>query len=147
MLIFPKKTKYKKYHKQKRRFKLNLLESKYNFPKNFYYGLKIKNKFRCYSYHLEMMRLYIKKKIDKKKTRRIIFGFFPDLPVTKKSTGLRMGKGKGSIFEWTSILYDGRILFELPRSLNEIKVKNIINKLDKKISVFCKFIKKKKVNL
>ena len=43
---------------------------------------------------------------------------FPDLPVTRKSSGIRMGKGKGAIEYWCTTVFTGRILFELGRTVN-----------------------------
>lgn len=38
---------------------------------------------------------------------------FPDKPVTKKPAEVRMGKGKGAVEYWVSVVKPGRILFEL----------------------------------
>lgn len=38
---------------------------------------------------------------------------FPDKPVTKKPAETRMGKGKGNVEFWVSVVKPGRILFEL----------------------------------
>lgn len=38
---------------------------------------------------------------------------FPDRPVTKKSVGVRMGKGKGNPEYWVAVVKPGRVLFEI----------------------------------
>jgi large subunit ribosomal protein L16 len=38
---------------------------------------------------------------------------FPDKPFTKKPLETRMGKGKGNVEFWVSIVKRGRIIFEL----------------------------------
>jgi large subunit ribosomal protein L16 len=38
---------------------------------------------------------------------------FPDLPVSKKPTEVRMGKGKGSPEYWVAKVKPGRIMFEI----------------------------------
>ena len=38
---------------------------------------------------------------------------FPDKPITKKPTEVRMGKGKGSPEAWVAVIKPGRILFEM----------------------------------
>lgn len=38
---------------------------------------------------------------------------FPDKPVTKKALGVRMGSGKGDIFEYVAVIKPGRIIFEI----------------------------------
>ncbi len=143
MLLFPKKMKYKKFQKQKRRLKSNNFETKYNFPKNFFYGIKLTSKMRVFDYHLETVRLLLRRKM-KKNTRKIIFGFFTDLPITKKSTGLRMGKGKGNIVSWTSISNNGRIFCEFTKIFSGVFAKFLNNKVYNKLPVGCKLIYKKK---
>ncbi len=38
---------------------------------------------------------------------------FPDKPFTKKAAETRMGKGKGAVEYWVSVIKPGRILFEM----------------------------------
>ena len=38
---------------------------------------------------------------------------FPDKPITAKPAETRMGKGKGSLDHWVSVVKPGRILFEI----------------------------------
>ena len=38
---------------------------------------------------------------------------FPDVPVSKKPTEVRMGKGKGSPEYWAARVKPGRIMFEI----------------------------------
>jgi large subunit ribosomal protein L16 len=38
---------------------------------------------------------------------------FPDVPVSKKPTEVRMGKGKGSPEYWVARVKPGRIMFEI----------------------------------
>jgi large subunit ribosomal protein L16 len=38
---------------------------------------------------------------------------FPDKPITKKPTEVRMGKGKGAPEAWVAVVRPGRILFEM----------------------------------
>jgi large subunit ribosomal protein L16 len=38
---------------------------------------------------------------------------FPDVPVTKKPTEVRMGKGKGAVEFWCAKVKPGRIMFEI----------------------------------
>ena len=44
---------------------------------------------------------------------RVWIRVFPDLPVSKKPTEVRMGKGKVSVEYWTARIKPGRILFEI----------------------------------
>ena len=38
---------------------------------------------------------------------------FPDVPVSKKPTEVRMGKGKGSVEFWAAKVKPGRMMFEI----------------------------------
>jgi large subunit ribosomal protein L16 len=38
---------------------------------------------------------------------------FPDKPITKKPTEVRMGKGKGAPEAWVAVIKPGRVLFEM----------------------------------
>ena len=48
-----------------------------------------------------------------KRTGKIWIRIFPDKPVTKKPAETRMGKGKGNVEHWVSVIKPGRILFEM----------------------------------
>jgi large subunit ribosomal protein L16 len=65
------------------------------------------------------------KKSDKTR-RQMWFNAFPHLPLSKKPTGLRMGKGKGKLSCWFTNIRGGIVLVEfknlrLGRSLYYIK--------------------------
>ena len=60
---------------------------------------------------IEAARQAISRKI--KKTGKIWIRIFPDLPITSKSTGIRMGKGKGQFSHWGVKISAGQILFEV----------------------------------
>jgi large subunit ribosomal protein L16 len=44
---------------------------------------------------------------------------FPDKPVTKKPQEVRMGKGKGAVEYWVSVVKPGRVLFEVANVTEE----------------------------
>ena len=48
-----------------------------------------------------------------KRQGKIWIRIFPDKPVTAKPAETRMGKGKGSVDHWVSMIKPGRILFEM----------------------------------
>ena len=45
--------------------------------------------------------------------RKLWFNAFPHLPLTKKVVGARMGKGKGKLHSWFTIVKSGSVLFEV----------------------------------
>lgn len=50
---------------------------------------------------------------------KIYIRIFPDKPVTKKPQEVRMGKGKGAVEYWVSVVKPGRILFEVANVTEE----------------------------
>ena len=55
-----------------------------------------------------------------KRVGRVWIRIFPDGPVSKKPTEVRMGKGKGSPEFWAAKVKPGRIMFELDGVSEEI---------------------------
>ena len=48
-----------------------------------------------------------------KRAGRVWIRIFPDVPVSKKPTEVRMGKGKGTPEFWAARVKPGRIMFEI----------------------------------
>jgi large subunit ribosomal protein L16 len=48
-----------------------------------------------------------------KKKGKMWTRIFPNIPITSKSIGIRMGKGKGQISHWGTRVCGGNIIFEL----------------------------------
>jgi large subunit ribosomal protein L16 len=48
-----------------------------------------------------------------KRQGRVWIRIFPDVPVSKKPTEVRMGKGKGSVEYWAARVKPGRVMFEI----------------------------------
>lgn len=48
-----------------------------------------------------------------KRKGKLWIRIFPNVPVTRKPTDVRMGKGKGSVEFWAFRVQPGRVLFEL----------------------------------
>jgi large subunit ribosomal protein L16 len=87
----PKQTKYKKTKKGR----LKKLEFKSNKLKFGTIGLKAAESGIINSRQIEAARQAIARKIKKK--GKIWIKIFPDLLITLKPTGVRMGKGKGQV--------------------------------------------------
>lgn len=50
---------------------------------------------------------------------KIYVRIFPDKPITKKPQEVRMGKGKGAVEYWVSVVKPGRVLFEVANVTEE----------------------------
>lgn len=61
--------------------------------------------------HIEAARVAINRKLERK--GNVWLRVFPDKPITKKPSEVRMGKGKGSPEFWVANIKPGVILFEV----------------------------------
>lgn len=60
------------------------------------------------------LKVFLKRAVKKPDVtkRRIWFNTFPHIPLTKKSKGMRMGKGAGKLNSWSINLRGGVFIFE-----------------------------------
>ena len=107
MLNGPKQTKYKKTKKGK----LVKLEFKSNDLTFGTVGLKAAEAGIISARQIEAARQAITRKIKRK--GKVWIKIFPDLPITSKPTGVRMGKGKGAVSHWGARVRGGSVLFEV----------------------------------
>jgi large subunit ribosomal protein L16 len=106
-MLQPTRTKFRKAHKG--RIHGN---AKGGTELNFgAYGLKATEPARVTARQIEAARRAITRHI--KRTGRVWIRIFPDVPVSKKPTEVRMGKGKGSPEFWMCRVKPGRVMFEL----------------------------------
>ena len=75
------------------------------------FGMKALQPERITARQIEAARRAITRHI--KRQGRVWIRIFPDVPVTKKPTEVRMGKGKGSVEFWAARVKPGRIMFEI----------------------------------
>ena len=106
-MMQPKRTKYRKAHKG-RIHGLAKGGTALNFGA---FGLKALTPERVTARQIEAARRAITRHM--KRQGRVWIRIFPDVPVTKKPTEVRMGKGKGSVELWAARVKPGRIVFEI----------------------------------
>jgi large subunit ribosomal protein L16 len=75
------------------------------------YGLKSLEPERVTARQIEAARRAITRHM--KRAGRLWIRIFPDVPVSKKPTEVRMGKGKGTPELWVCRVKPGRIMFEI----------------------------------
>jgi len=75
------------------------------------YGLKALEPERVTARQIEAARRAITRHM--KRAGRVWIRMFPDVPVSKKPTEVRMGKGKGTPEYWACRVKPGRIMFEV----------------------------------
>jgi len=106
-MLQPKRTKFRKAHKG--RIHGN---AKGGTALAFgQYALKATEPERVTARQIEAARRAITREM--KRQGRVWIRIFPDLPVSKKPTEVRMGKGKGAVEFWAARVKPGRIVFEI----------------------------------
>nr|QWK44208.1 ribosomal protein L16 [Akkesiphycus lubricus] len=109
MLPQPKKTKYRKYFKPR------------GLPRNSTQTHKL-GELTCFALvamesgyvngrQIEAARQNIRRKVKREGKLEILI--FPDIPVSRKASAARMGKGKGKVDHWIAALSAGRTIFLL----------------------------------
>lgn len=135
MKQFPNNLKWKKYHKVNYSF-IYLLERKSFYPFFGRYGLKALKPGKLTFIQIESCRKTLKRGL--RKNGFLWIRVFTWVPVTKKSVGVRMGKGKGNISHWIAPIKKGQILFEI-NGINFYKsvslLKKALSKLPIKVSI------------
>ncbi|MFY9877194.1 MAG: 50S ribosomal protein L16 [Rhodomicrobium sp.] len=106
-MLQPKKTKFRKAFKGRMNG-----NAKGGTALNFgSFGLKALEPERVTARQIEAARRAITRQM--KRAGRVWIRVFPDLPVSKKPTEVRMGKGKGSPEFWAARVKPGKIMFEI----------------------------------
>ncbi len=106
-MLQPKRTKFRKAHKG-RIHGLAKGGTELNFGA---FGLKATEPGRITARQIEAARRAMTRHI--KRAGKVWIRIFPDVPVSKKPTEVRMGKGKGSPEFWAARVKPGRIMFEM----------------------------------
>ena len=134
-MLQPKKTKFRKQFKgrihgvAKGGFDLAFGE----------YGLKAQEPNRVNAREIEAARRAITRHM--KRAGRVWIRVFPDVPVTKKPTEVRMGKGKGSVEYWAARVKPGRIMLEID-GVSEELAREALRLGSAKLSVKTRFIQR-----
>ncbi len=131
-MLCPKKTKYKKMQKGRNKGisnDINIIFGKF--------GLKAVTRGFISSKQIESARRVITRVL--KKQGYIWIRIFPDKPMTKKPLEVRMGKGKGNVEYWVSVIKPGKILYELS-GIDENLAKKALKLASAKLSVKTIFV-------
>ncbi|PJK28489.1 50S ribosomal protein L16 [Minwuia thermotolerans] len=135
-MLQPKRTKFRKAHKG-RIHGVAKGGTTLNFGA---YGLKAQEPERVTARQIEAARRAITRHI--KRAGRVWIRIFPDVPVSKKPTEVRMGKGKGSPEYWVARVKPGRIMFELdgvPHELAREAFERAAAKLPMKVKMVSRY--------
>jgi len=107
MALMPKRVKYRKLQKGTRRG-VATRGAQMAFGE---YGLKILENGWIKNIQIEAVRVTLARQLHK--GGKLWIRIFPHKSITKKPAEVRMGKGKGDLDHWVSVVKRGTILFEL----------------------------------
>ena len=134
-MLSPKRTKFRKMFKGRIHG-----EAKGGTDLNFgSFGLKATTPERVTARQIEAARRAMTRHM--KRQGRVWIRIFPDLPVTKKPTEVRMGKGKGSVEFWAAKVKPGRIMFEID-GVNEEIAREALRLAAMKLPVKTRFVQR-----
>ena len=134
-MLQPKRTKFRKAHKGR----IHGM-AKGGVSLNFgSYGLKAIQPERIIGKQIEAARVALTRYM--KRTGKVWTRIFPNIPVSKKPTEVRMGKGKGSPEYYACRVKPGRIIFEIDGVSEEI-AREALYKASAKLPIKTKFVKR-----
>ena len=134
-MLQPARTKYRKAHKGRIHGKASRCD-KLNFGE---YGIKALQPDRIISNQIEAARVALTRYM--KRTGKVWTRIFSNIPVSKKPTEVRMGKGKGTPEFWVCRVKPGRILFEVDGVTESVAIVALY-KESAKLPIKTKFIKR-----
>ena len=130
-MLQPKQTKFRKMHKGRNR---GLAQSGNTIAFG-EYALKATTRGRITARQIESARRAMKR------GGNIWIRIFPDKPITKKPLEVRMGKGKGNVEYWVSLVQPGTVLYEMAGVSEEV-ARQAFKLAAAKLPVRTTFIKK-----
>src|SRR5210317_1910383 len=134
-MLQPKRTKFRKQFKGRNRG-LAQRGSQVSFGE---FALKAVGRGRLTGRQIEAARRAMTRSI--KRGGKIWIRVFPDKPITKKPLEVRMGKGKGNVEYWVSLVQPGTVLYEMAGVSEEV-AREAFKLAAAKLPVRTTFIKK-----
>ena len=113
-MLQPRQTKFRKMHKGRNRG-LAQNGNQVSFGE---YGMKATTRGRITARQIESARRAMTRYI--KRGGKIWIRIFPDKPISKKPLEVRMGKGKGNVEYWVSLVQPGKMLYEMSGVSEEV---------------------------
>jgi large subunit ribosomal protein L16 len=135
MLLMPKRVKYRKTQRGRRKGSAQR-GSHLSYGE---FGLQVLENGWLTNIQIEAARVAISRNV---KSGKVYIRAYPDKPVTKKPAETRMGKGKGMVESWVSVVKRGKILFEVEGLPEEI-AKESMRLAASKIPFRTRFISRK----
>lgn len=133
MPLMPKRVKYRKVQKGSRGG-MSKAGTTLAFGE---YGLQALERAWITNIQIEACRVAINRNLKRK--GKLWIRIFPDKPYTKKPLEVRMGKGKGGVEGWVSVVRPGRIMFELD-GVTEAQARVAMRLAATKMPIRCRFV-------
>ncbi|VAY02380.1 50S ribosomal protein L16 [Arsenophonus endosymbiont of Aleurodicus dispersus] len=105
-MLQPKRTKFRKMHKGRNRGLAVSTDVSFGT-----FGLKAVCRGRLTARQIEAARRTMTRAV--KREGKIWIRVFPDKPITEKPLEVRMGKGKGNVEYWVTLIQPGKVLYEI----------------------------------
>lgn len=135
MLLLPKKTKFRKAFKGRN----DGVATSCNYIAFGEFGLQSQSNARVTSRQIEAARRAITGKTAR--GGKIWIRIFPQIPVTKKALGLKMGGGKGAPEYFVAKVKKGTMLFEMA-GVSEDVAREALRLASNKLPIKTKFVKR-----
>lgn len=134
-MLIPSRTKYRRVHRlpYDGRAKGNTKVTQGE------YGLMAKDGAWITANQIEAARVAMTRYM--KRGGKVYINIFPHMPLTKKSIGTRMGKGKGAVEAWVAVVKEGKILFEVS-GVDEATAREALRLASHKLPIRTKFVTK-----
>jgi large subunit ribosomal protein L16 len=136
-MLFPKKTKHRKWQTGRRNPNKVILATRGTKLNSGDFGLKAMSGARMTSNQIESARKVLTREVGK--TGKYYIRVFPDRPITRKAAEVGMGKGKGDPQGFCVEIFPGRIMFEVGNVSEEI-AREALRKAGTKLPVTCKIV-------
>ncbi|MCF7836699.1 50S ribosomal protein L16 [Candidatus Gracilibacteria bacterium] len=136
-MLFPKKTKYRKWHRNRGSLKgVAVRGSRVAFGS---FGMKILERAELTSRQIEAGRRAIQRYL--KRGGKLWIRVFPHKPITQKAAEVPMGSGKGSVDHYVAAIKPGTVVYEL-EGVSAEQAKEAFGLAGHKFPVKTKFVTK-----
>ncbi len=137
-MLLPKRVK----HRRVQRGRMTGKATRGNVVSYGDYGLQAQEPAWITSNQIEAARIAMTRYI--KRGGQVWIKIFPDMPVTKKPLGTRMGSGKGAPEYWVAVVKPGRVMFEIA-GVSEETAREALRLAMHKLPIKCKFVQREEV--
>jgi len=135
-MLQPKRTKFRKRHKEKGR--TSGVAGRGHYIAFGEFGIKALEPAWITSRQIESARVAMTRHL--KRQGQVWIRIFPDKPVTKKPAEVRMGKGKGAPEYWVAVVKPGTVLFEIGGVKDKALVQEALRLASQKLPIKTKFV-------